>query len=332
MQTRLISANPAARPVRAPWLALALLLVPVLPAHAFTLNFTAPATAQGERRADLTSYRLPTGPFAGDAVPAQLTEGSFQQTAWRVDWAGRSTLELLSPLRDQIAAAGWDTLYECETQACGGFDFRYGIEVLPEPEMHVDLGDYRFLAATRRGKHGPEYLSLLVSRSADQGFVQLTLVGTEAPPDLTASTKSPEATLAAQTLPTGSIPATGLQSSLSAGQPVVLEDLSFASGMAALSPGDYASLRDLADWLAANPDAGVTLVGHTDASGSVDANTALSQKRADAVRDVLLAAYGVAAERITAKGVGPAAPRASDATPEGRLKNRRVEVLPTPTR
>nr|WP_241741229.1 OmpA family protein [Gemmobacter straminiformis] len=102
--------------------------------------------------------------------------------------------------------------------------------------------------------------------------------------------------------------------------------------MAALSSGDYASLRELADWLAANPEARVTLVGHTDASGSVEANTALSQKRADAVREVLVASYGIAPDRIAAKGLGPAAPRASNDTPEGRLKNRRVEVLPTPTR
>ena len=150
-----------------------------------------PATALGERRADLTSYRLPTGPFSPEGVPAQLTEGNLDQTAWRLDAAGQSTLQIMVPLRDQIKAAGWNTLFECETAACGGFDFRYGIDVLPEPEMHVDLGDFRFLAATRAGKRGAEFLSLLVSRSADQGFVQMTLVGAEAAPDLTASTKSP---------------------------------------------------------------------------------------------------------------------------------------------
>lgn len=313
------------------------------PESAFTPEFPAPATAQGERRADLTSYRLPTGPFRGDAVPAKLTEGSFRQTAWRLDWAGRSTLELLSPLREQLAQAGWTTLYECETAACGGFDFRYGIDVLPEPEMHVDLGDFRYLAASRKGEKGMEYLSFLVSRSADQGFVQLTHVGGDLSPDLTASTKSPGAQAgtpatgtdvnAAASAPTASLPAgAGLGALLSAGQAAVLEDLAFASGMARLKAGDYPSLRALADWLVANPTAAITLVGHTDASGSLTANTALSQKRAASIRDLLVANYGIAPDRITAEGVGPADPRADNATTEGRLKNRRVEVVPTPTR
>lgn len=332
-------------------IALVLALAP-LTAQAFTPQFPAPATAQGERRADLTSYRLPTGPFRGDAVAAKLTEGSFQQTAWRLDWAGKTTLELLAPLRDQIAAAGWATLYECETAACGGFDFRYGIDVLPEPEMHVDLGDFRYLAASRKGAKGMEYLSLLVSRSADQGFVQLTLVGGDVLPNLSTSTKSPElpaaegiATIETGTLPTGAellaaqeqptaeLPAdAGLAALLSAGQAVVLEDLAFGSGMARLKDGDYPSLRELADWLAANPAAAITLVGHTDASGSLTANTALSQKRAATIRELLIASYGIAPDRITAEGVGPADPRADNATQEGRLKNRRVEVVPTPTR
>ena len=42
--------------------------------------------------------------------------------------------------------------------------------------------------------------------------------------------------------------------------------------------------------------------------------------------------FGIAPDRITAEGVGPADPRADNATTEGRLKNRRVEVVPTPTR
>lgn len=319
-------------------------------ADAFALDFPLPATALGERRADLTSYRLPTGPFRQDGVPAQVTEGNLDQTAWRLDAAGQSTLQIMVPLRDQIKAAGWNTLFECETAACGGFDFRYGIDVLPEPEMHVDLGDFRFLAATRAGKRGAEFLSLLVSRSADQGFVQMTLVGAEAAPDLTASTKSPEepfdadvaAAIAAQSTqsaPTGQVaealpapPPADLPAALDAGLPFALEDLVFPSGMAELASGDYPSLATLADWLDAHPDAAIVLVGHSDSSGSLDANTALSRKRAEAIRTELTARFGIDPLRISADGIGPLSPRASNETEEGRTKNRRVEVVTTPTR
>ena len=113
---------------------------------------------------------------------------------------------------------------------------------------------------------------------------------------------------------------------------MVLEDLVFASGMATLTPGDYASLDQLADWMIANPDATVALVGHTDASGNLDGNTRLSADRAAAVRSVLTTRYALDPARIVAQGVGPLAPRAPNATPEGRQMNRRVEVVLTSTR
>lgn len=345
-------------------LALCAVLSP-LSAQAFSLEFPIPATPLGERRADLTSYRLPTGPFQQDGVPARLTEGNLDQTAWRLDAVGKTTLELLVPLRAQIAAAGWETLFACETQACGGFDFRYAIDVLPEPEMHVDLGDYRFLAARRDGPRGEEFLSLLVSRSADQGFVQMTLVGAEATPDLIASTKSPEdpldgdvAAIAAQsgtqtipqTVPLADLAAPdsampvaetvaangaapeSLGAALSAGLPYALDDLVFAPGVARLSRGEYPSLGALAAWLQANPQATVTLVGHTDSRGGRAANTALSKKRAEAIRAELATRFGIDPARIAAEGAGPEFPRADNDTAEGREKNRWVEVVRTSTR
>ena len=51
------------------------------------------------------------------------------------------------------------------------------LDVLDEPDMHVDLGDFRFLAAERDGPDGPEAVSLFVSRSADMGFVQMITIG-----------------------------------------------------------------------------------------------------------------------------------------------------------
>jgi outer membrane protein OmpA-like peptidoglycan-associated protein len=74
------------------------------------------------------------------------------------------------------------------------------------------------------------------------------------------------------------------------------------------------------------------LVGHTDASGSLAANIAVSERRAEAVAQVLIDRYGVDRDRVTAEGVGFLAPRATNQTEEGRQKNRRVEVVVTSTR
>jgi OOP family OmpA-OmpF porin len=115
---------------------------------------------------------------------------------------------------------------------------------------------------------------------------------------------------------------------LAEGASAVLEDLVFGSGSSELADGSYASLAELADWLAQDPQRRVVLVGHTDASGGLAANDALSQARAESVRNRLITRHGVAAAQVTAEGVGSLAPRDTNATDEGRARNRRVEVMP----
>ena len=322
----------------------------VAQAAPLTLEFPGPAQQTGQRREVLTSYRLATGPFAGGVVPAKPVEGALDQTAWRFPAPGLATLQLMEPLRAQVARAGFKIIYECASAECGGFDFRYGTEVLPEPDMHIDLGDFRYLAAGRDGADGPEYLSLIVSRAGDQGFVQLTQVGGKAGPATDGPATDGPATAglatdgvasgtdaAEQTLPEPEAPAqpvaTGgdLGGRLQTTGALVLEDLLFASGKSALAAGDYASLAELAAWLRANPAALVTLVGHTDAAGGLDGNIALSRKRAESVRQRLIAQYDVVAAQVFAQGVGYLAPRDTNLTEAGQARNRRVEVMLTST-
>lgn len=291
--------------------------------HALVLDFSSKIEAQAAESSALTSYNLPIGPFDGSAIATRAVEGAFVQQAYRLDAPGLTTLQLLQPLRDQMAKQGYKVIYECETAGCGGFDFRYGTDVLPEPDMHVDLGDFRYLAAERAGLNGPEVVSLIVSRSSSAGFVQLVRVSADAEAAVVASTKSPDA---------GSGKPVVLNKQVVQGAaPQVLEDLVFASGEGALTAGTYQSLQDLADWMRQNPDQNVTLHGHTDSSGAAAANLALSQARADAVRQTLITAYKIDPSRIVALGLGDTAPRASNDSKEGRAKNRRVEVLTTST-
>jgi outer membrane protein OmpA-like peptidoglycan-associated protein len=281
------------------------------------LDFPGPATLSGERREALGSYALPTGPWSDGQLPTRTVEGPLLQTAWRVDLPGATSLELFDPLRTQIGAQGWRVVFECETDGCGGFDFRYSTEVLPEPDMHVDLGDFRFLSAERSGPTGPEALTLLVSRSARSGFVQVTQVGGAAftPPAATAvlpesAALDVDAALATRTY--------------------ALDDLVFDSGSARLDDGEFPSLMRLADWLKANRGARIVLVGHTDASGALAGNTALSRDRAASVRARLVEAFGIPAAQVEAEGVGYLVPRATNATEEGRAQNRRVEAMRLP--
>jgi outer membrane protein OmpA-like peptidoglycan-associated protein len=315
----------------------ALALSAALPAQALDLRLPPAATPSATRSEALSSYNVPTGPWRAGVIPTTTAEGAITQTAWKIAAPGQTTLQLLQPLRDQIAKAGYTTLFECETAACGGFDFRYGTDILPEPQMHVDLGDFRFLAARRDGSDGADWLTLIVSRSADTGFVQITRIGAPAlgPDDLTVSSKSafsPTPELATAPAAPAALPQNDpLTAALTAGEHAILTDLQFPSGQATLAPGTYPSLAALADWLAANPQAQVELVGHTDASGNAQANIALSLARAEATRDALITLHGIDPTRIATRGAGPADPIASNDTPEGRAQNRRVEVIATPT-
>lgn len=306
---------------------LILMLAP--PAAALTLALPAEVLDQEVRSESPGSYALPIAGFDGSSVPSRVVEGALDQRALRLAAPGMTTLAVMAPLRDQVIAAGYEVIFECDARRCGGFDFRFGTDVLPEPDMHVDLADFRFLSAIS----GEDAVSILVSRSASAAYVQITRV-TGAPlaavpaPAVVALPEGPAAPIS-EPMPADALV---IASALDQAGFAVLDDLVFASGAAALAEGDYVSLAAVAAWLQANPDATIALVGHTDASGSLTANVALSERRARSVAEALIERYGADRKRVAANGVGYLAPRATNQTEDGRQKNRRVEVIVTSTR
>ena len=86
-------------------------------------------------------------------------------------------------------------------------------------------------------------------------------------------------------------------------------------------------LTELSALLASHPDLKIGIEGHTDNSGADDANQSLSEKRAAAVKNWLVAKGKVSADRLEAKGYGSSQPAASNETAEGKQTNRRVELV-----
>ncbi|ODQ98681.1 hypothetical protein BST27_10930 [Mycobacterium intermedium] len=100
----------------------------------------------------------------------------------------------------------------------------------------------------------------------------------------------------------------------------------FAGDGVTLTSVDDQILTQVADKLKACPDARVTVNGYTDNAGAEGINIPLSDQRARAVADFLIA-HGVPRDHVTAKGLGSVNPIGSNDTPEGRIKNRRAEIV-----
>jgi len=103
----------------------------------------------------------------------------------------------------------------------------------------------------------------------------------------------------------------------------------FASGKNEVLPGAQSKLDQVAEALRDQAERHIDVNGYTDSVGSQAKNQALSQERADRVRDYLVS-KGLPAENITATGFGPADPIADNGNNAGRAMNRRVEIVVAP--
>ena len=101
----------------------------------------------------------------------------------------------------------------------------------------------------------------------------------------------------------------------------------FDTDKAEIKPESEPALAEMAKLLKANPALNLFVVGHTDSTGEITHNMKLSEARAAAVVNTLVAKHGIATSRLAPYGVGPLAPVASNDTDEGRAKNRRVELV-----
>ena len=107
---------------------------------------------------------------------------------------------------------------------------------------------------------------------------------------------------------------------------VNMSDVLFDTGRFTLKSGAREKLAKISGILLAHPGLTLQIEGHTDSVGSDEFNQQLSERRADSVRD-FLAEQGVAGSSISARGFGKTQPVASNDTPEGRQRNRRVELV-----
>ncbi|MGH8178846.1 MAG: OmpA family protein [Steroidobacter sp.] len=116
------------------------------------------------------------------------------------------------------------------------------------------------------------------------------------------------------------------------GDDVVLSLLGirFPSGRSTINSDSAALMQKVQKALELFADASITVEGHTDANGGDSANLILSQDRADAVKQYLVSSFGIDPEKISSIGYGEARPVATNETPAGRTRNRRIDLVIRP--
>jgi len=294
------------------------------------------ATMHGYLERDYDSVSLPSGPLPNDAYHtrqgwnAEVLKTVEKTLEGRVTWItyqapeNKSTLEILRNYQQAMTADGFDVQFECVGQTgCGSRMSRYvQNRVIPDSyrralrnalEPGVMLrGDTRALLAGRENEAGSAHVFLYIM-DRDQPVIHQVVVEGEA--------------MQTGLVETGVRNADELQASLTADGRAIVDGIFFEYDSAEIRPESAEALAQMAQLLKNNPDIDVLVVGHTDNQGSFDYNADLSLRRAAAVRQALASDYGIATNRMTAKGASFMAPVASNASEQGRNLNRRVELV-----
>ena len=122
-------------------------------------------------------------------------------------------------------------------------------------------------------------------------------------------------------------PSDVLEQELFKRETVDIYDIYFSFGSDLIRAESEPTLRDIADVMTRHPDWHLAVGGHTDNIGGDAYNRALSQNRAEAVRNALIGRYHIAPGSLTSMGYGASKPRDTNDTVEGRSRNRRVELV-----
>jgi outer membrane protein OmpA-like peptidoglycan-associated protein len=117
-----------------------------------------------------------------------------------------------------------------------------------------------------------------------------------------------------------------MEQTLASKKPVQIYGIYFDFNSATMKPASEAVLQQISDILRKNPDWKLSVSGHTDNIGEAGLNQSLSERRAAAVKNELVTRHNISSGRLTTDGYGASRPIETNATVEGRARNRRVEL------
>ena len=247
---------------------------------------------------------FPNGPFSVSDQSMEAVSGKITRQSWRINNPLRVET-VLSAMTNAYERQGFKSRFRCKSVACGGFAFRYSLELTQAPDFLVDLDNYEYVDLRNEREiltlfitqlDGITYINQLHAQIPKDNKISLVEEGTSLPP----------------------VPQNDAR--------WVLGSVHFEVGSSKIAEKDDIEIQKIVDRLSLSNEVAY-VVGHSDQTGGLDANLSLSHARAASVRKVLIEEFGVSASRVIAKGVAFLAPIADNATKEGRNLNRRVEVV-----
>lgn len=262
---------------------------------------------------------VPTEGFTREGVYGDRLdlEGRITEIVYRIP-AERSTVEVFRAYADALDELGFDRLFACAADTCGGRGFNLTLA----GDQYMTFGDLpddqRYLAARLADRpEGAAYATLFIVKAYSRGgpdqnavFARLRVIETDQ--------------VALALVP---VAAEAMRDEISADGSIALYGLQFGFDSAELLPGSRPTLDEMARLLAETPTLSLFVVGHTDSTGPLDYNLDLSMRRAAAVVAALTGGYGIDPARLDPHGLAFLAPVASNATEDGRALNRRVELV-----
>ena len=279
------------------------------------------------------SYELQTSTFVSTdlktkrrlfAKPPLTVEGTLTRV-WYEAPGETSSTELMRNYQDELRSKGFEILYDSVQDPAAGKWVNF-LAPFSGMQIQTSRSHYVFYAADER--------TLRVC-SASRANTYVYLLAVQWPKDNSTYKARRGAYISVEVVETHAmadsmvtVSAEDMTSSIAATGRVALYGIFFDTNEARVKPESKPALDEIAKLLGQERALRLHVVGHTDSQGGLEHNLALSKQRADAVVAALVQGYGITPGRLTANGVAYLAPVASNATEEGRAKNRRVELVP----
>ncbi|MEA3306966.1 MAG: OmpA family protein [Elusimicrobiota bacterium] len=230
---------------------------------------------------------------------------------------GKGLFEIFSVYKRMLKNKGFEIVFTCEKDNYCGENFHKILYDLNPFESDTNWG---YSSAIKGSRSANYYIAAKKKTAAGETYVSIfTNSGWWKYPVYRVDVAQ------ISSLDTKLIPASDIEKAIKAEGRIAFYGINFDTGKSAIKNAAKPVLAEIATFLK-KASGSFYVVGHTDNQGSLSNNMQLSKERSNSIVKFLIKTHGIAANKLSAHGVGPLSPVASNMNEEGRILNRRVEI------